>query len=131
MNLSYSKKRIKTALFSLVLASGVAFILGSSDLKRPNESTKTQESVENYEAKEDDFSLKKEEKIAQDQVIGDFIIKEYNGSVAVFENGKTLPFKTTETMVDDLPATDRELLKKGIIVGSKEELSRVLEDYCS
>lgn len=131
MNLPYGKKTIKMATFFIILASGISFILGSSDLRGQNELTKVQENVQNYEIQKDKFSFKNEEKTDENQIMGNFTIKEYNGNVAVFESGKVLPIETTETMVDDLPAADRELLKKGIIVSSKKELSRILEDYCS
>lgn len=131
MSLPYGKKTIKMATFFIILASGISFILGSSDLRGQNELTKVQENVQNYEIQKDKFSFKNEEKTDENQIMGNFTIKEYNGNVAVFESGKVLPIETTETMVDDLPAADRELLKKGIIVSSKKELSRILEDYCS
>lgn len=131
MNLSYNKKIIKTVACSILLASGASLIFCGLDLKNKNESAEPIKSVENYKEPKYDFSPKKEEKITQNEEMSDFIIKEYNGSVAVFESGKNLPFKTTETPVSDLPATDKELLKKGINVSGEEELSRILEDYCS
>lgn len=131
MNLSYNKKIIKIAVLSTVLAIGVSLIFCGINLKNKSDLTQAKENVENYVVPKDYFDTNKEEKITQNKETKDFIIKEYNGSVAVFENGQDLPFKTTETMVADLPTADRELLKKGIGVGSPEELSRILEDYCS
>ncbi len=131
MNLSYNKKIIKTAVLSTVLVLGVSLVFCGLNLKNKNDLAQAKESVESYVAPKDCFDTAKEEKITQNKKTEDFIIKEYNGSVAVFKNGKDLPFKTTETMVADLPTADRELLKKGINVASTEELSRILEDYCS
>lgn len=131
MNLPYNKKIIKMGSMLILFVSGITFIVGSGNLRNKNEPIKAQENVETCEVPKDIFSAKKEEKLKQTQNTSDFIIKEYNGSVAVFESGKNSPFKTTETMVSDLPTADRELLKKGISVGSREELSRILEDYCS
>ncbi len=131
MNLSYNKKIIKTAAASVVFILGASLIFCGLNLKNENESTQSRENVASHVVPKDYFDTAKEEKNTQNKETEDFIIKEYNGSVAVFENGKNLPFKTTETMVADLPTADRELLKKGINVGSPEELSRILEDYCS
>ena len=60
-----------------------------------------------------------------------YVIKEYNGKVAVFESGSQKPFRATCTDVSDLPIADREILKSGIRVNNQDELNSVLEDYCS
>ena len=60
-----------------------------------------------------------------------YIIKEYKGNIAVFENGEKMPFRTTCITVSELPEADRNLLKKGICASSREEMNAILEDYCS
>lgn len=60
-----------------------------------------------------------------------YIVKEYNGKVAVFEKGKEKPFKITEVNTSDLPQADREILKSGIETDSQKKLTTILEDYCS
>ena len=60
-----------------------------------------------------------------------FVFSEYQGNIAVFEKDNPLPVKITDVQIVDLPREDRELLKKGIKVNTKEELSNILEDYCS
>jgi hypothetical protein len=60
-----------------------------------------------------------------------YIVKEYNGKIAVFEEGKNKPFKVTDSSVSDLPEYDRKLLEEGIKATTKQELQRILEDYCS
>lgn len=60
-----------------------------------------------------------------------YVIKNFNGSVAVFEEGNDKPFKITGVSVNTLPYADQEVLKNGIIVNSQSELTRLLEDYCS
>lgn len=61
----------------------------------------------------------------------EYLIKEYNGNIAVFENGEKAPFRTTCINVSELPEADRNLLKKGICASSREEMDAILEDYCS
>ncbi len=60
-----------------------------------------------------------------------FVVSEYQGNIAVFEKDNPSPVKITDVQIVDLPREDRELLKKGIKVNTKEELSNILEDYCS
>lgn len=60
-----------------------------------------------------------------------FVVSEYQGNIAIFEKNKPSPIKVTDVQIIDLPKQDRELLKKGIQVNTKEELSNILEDYCS
>lgn len=62
---------------------------------------------------------------------GDYELKEYEGTIAIFKAGKNSPLKTTSIAVNDLPKTDREMLKTGIKASSEEELNILLEDYCS
>ena len=58
-------------------------------------------------------------------------IREYEGNIAIFKPGTQMPYKTTSISVNDLPQKDREILKTGIEASSEEELSAILEDYCS
>lgn len=59
-----------------------------------------------------------------------YTVKEYNGKIAVFENGNTEPLKVMESpYIRDLPKTDQEILSQGIIVYDKTELNKILEDY--
>ncbi len=60
-----------------------------------------------------------------------YLIKEWCGNIAVFEEGNDKPFRTTTVALDELPPADRDLLTKGISASSQEELSVILEDYCS
>lgn len=60
-----------------------------------------------------------------------FVVSEYQGNIAVFEKDNPSPVKITDVQIVDLPREDRELLKKGIKANTKEELSNILEDYCS
>lgn len=60
-----------------------------------------------------------------------YIIKEYNGMVACFEEESDEPFLITETKVIDLPPIDRKMLADGVEVVGAKAFSRVLEDYRS
>lgn len=60
-----------------------------------------------------------------------YIVKDYNGNIAVFESDKDAPFRITEVRVSELPSADKALLEKGIQASTQEELNRILEDYCS
>ncbi len=60
-----------------------------------------------------------------------YIVKDFNGNIAVFENGSNTPFKVTEVCTNTLPKVDQERLAEGIIVHSQTELNTLLEDLCS
>lgn len=60
-----------------------------------------------------------------------YVVKDYNGNIAVYESGRSEPFRVTETLVKDLPYADKELLEFGIEANNIEELNIILEDYCS
>ncbi|HHZ05337.1 MAG TPA: hypothetical protein GX401_00900 [Clostridiales bacterium] len=60
-----------------------------------------------------------------------YIVKDYNGKVAVFREGETTPVSTTEKSVLDLPQRDREDLTAGVEVTGEEKLRKLIEDYCS
>ncbi len=58
-----------------------------------------------------------------------YIIKNYEGKVACFEEDSSSPFMITETYVINLPPLDRKMLETGIKVTGARKLSRALEDY--
>ena len=60
---------------------------------------------------------------------GVWVVREYEGAVAVFKGGK--PVLITDTLVSQLPKADRNRLSEGIDVNSEEELKRILDDLCS
>ena len=60
-----------------------------------------------------------------------YVVKNFNGNIAVFEEGAAEPFKITDVPINTLPYNDQNNLEKGIIVSSKEELNSLLEDLCS
>lgn len=58
-----------------------------------------------------------------------YVVKEMEGKIAVFENGKNSPIETLEKEVEYLPEYDKKILKDGIYVENPQELNKVLEDY--
>ena len=60
-----------------------------------------------------------------------YVVKSFNGNIAVFDGVHDTPFRIMDVPVNSLPYTDQEILKKGIAVSSKTELTKILEDYCS
>ncbi|MBQ3550752.1 MAG: hypothetical protein IJA41_07200 [Clostridia bacterium] len=59
-----------------------------------------------------------------------YLIKEYNGKIAVFSKEGTSPLYTFESpYVRDLPEYDRKLLKEGIFADSNAKLLEILQDY--
>lgn len=60
-----------------------------------------------------------------------YIVKDFNGNIAVFEENSSNPFKITEVCTNTLPKVDQERLIEGIIVNSQVELNTLLEDLCS
>ena len=63
---------------------------------------------------------------------GDFVLREYNGYVAVFGHGfEDIPMTVTNIEVYSLPSADREQLSEGIAVVNQEKLVMLLEDFNS
>lgn len=58
-----------------------------------------------------------------------YIIKEYGGKVAVFNNTDEDPLAVYEVYVHLLPENDIELLRKGIAVDDDYTLQKTLEDF--
>ena len=60
-----------------------------------------------------------------------YILKEYNGKIAVYSSNSKKPIEITNASTAKLPKSDQEALKDGIKAESKKELNRLLEDFCS
>lgn len=59
-----------------------------------------------------------------------FVLGEYEGRLAIFGQSKE-PISVTEIELDGLRAADREMVRKGIPVTTREELVSLLEDLGS
>lgn len=57
-----------------------------------------------------------------------FVLREYNGRVALLEEGVDEPLAVYKTTIDSLYPADAELLRKGIRLQNRAELSRLIED---
>lgn len=60
-----------------------------------------------------------------------YIIKDYKGNIAVFENGENKPFRVTDIEVKNLPEADQKELKSGVEAPDNGKLQTLLEDYLS
>ncbi|MBQ7726199.1 MAG: hypothetical protein IJT66_03550 [Clostridia bacterium] len=57
-----------------------------------------------------------------------WILRSYGNGVALY-NGENIAAVYGNIVLDDLPAEDADLLKKGIAFPSREEAERAVEDY--
>ena len=60
-----------------------------------------------------------------------YLMKVSNGNIVVLDNSSGKIITKTDTQISVLPKGDQDMLKKGIKVKSKNELRRLLEDFCS
>ncbi len=60
---------------------------------------------------------------------GKYIIRDYQGRVAVFRYGEDEPEEVFEVFTSSLPESECERISKGITVKSDEELQSLIEDY--
>ena len=60
-----------------------------------------------------------------------YILREWEGYIAVFIEGESEPQIVLEQQVRFLPDIDRMHLQKGISVSSRAELTALIEDYIS
>ena len=58
-----------------------------------------------------------------------YVVKEYGGKIAVFNQGEDSPLAVYEVYVHLLPENDIELLRKGIPVDDDYALQKTLEDF--
>ncbi len=69
-----------------------------------------------------------EETDVPSQEIKYFTVKSYGEKIAIFNEDETL-IKVIEVYTKTLPKADRDLLEKGIVVFSDQELRSIIEDY--
>ena len=60
-----------------------------------------------------------------------FIVKEYEGKIAVFKNDDSKPTTVYESYISLLPESDRIRLQNGITVDNTNDLQKIIEDYTS
>ena len=59
-----------------------------------------------------------------------YLVKDVNGKINVFESGREEPIDVLERQTNILPEYDQKLLKEGIYLENIEQLDKILEDYC-
>lgn len=57
-----------------------------------------------------------------------FVLREYNGHIALLEEGVDEPLAVYKTTIDSLYPADAKLLKEGIRLCDRAELMRLIED---
>lgn len=57
-----------------------------------------------------------------------FVLGEYDGRIALLEEGNEQPLAIYETPISSFYPTDAELLKNGIRIENPAELTRLIED---
>lgn len=58
-----------------------------------------------------------------------YLIKEYEGNVAIFKNGSDLPSQVLDCKIKNLPPDAKEALATGIKVSTDDELQKYIEVY--
>jgi len=62
---------------------------------------------------------------------GKFVLKDYNGRLALFEFGGAEPIEVYDVYTSSLPGEESARMASGILARDEEELLRILEDYIS
>ncbi len=60
-----------------------------------------------------------------------YLLKEYDGKLAVFLNGEETPFRLLDGSTAFLPENDKEALEEGIFIPDEESLKKRIEDFTS
>ncbi len=59
-----------------------------------------------------------------------YILKDYNGRIALFEKGSTEPIEVYDIFTQSLPEKDIKIIKDGITV-NQADIQLILEEYLS
>lgn len=65
-----------------------------------------------------------------DEIVSETVqyeVKSYNGKIGIFKNNSLV--YTLDTYVFTLPESDKELLKRGIILTNIDDLKKLIEEY--
>lgn len=60
-----------------------------------------------------------------------YTITDYNGKIALFKRGYSMPVEIFDVNTNSLPQSDRELILVGVTAYSDEEAQKLVEDYTS
>ena len=61
----------------------------------------------------------------------EYVLKDYDGRLAVFKTGQEEPELVFDVFVSTLPEYDQTALQSGVAAKDLEELNRLIEDYIS
>lgn len=60
-----------------------------------------------------------------------YTLRDYNGKLALFIGDEDIPSEVYDVMTKSFGEEDREMLRRGIIVDTEEEMRGLVEDYTS
>ena len=66
-----------------------------------------------------------------EKTVQKYILKDYNGRIAVFYDGSEIPNEIFEIYTRTLPQEDAEKIEKGIEIDGISDLTDILTDYTS
>ncbi len=75
------------------------------------------------------FLAKTKDGLSKNDTNEEYILKEYNGKIAVFSGHDTKPIEVFEVEYSMLPYGDRKELSKGIRADSLKKIYQIAEDY--
>jgi hypothetical protein len=84
--------------------------------------------IKNYESGN---NMHTTEPTASAKNLDEYVLKEYNGSIAVFYSGSKSPIEVFDVDVFSLPEEDQQMLSQGITAATAQELQSLIEDYTS
>ena len=58
-----------------------------------------------------------------------YLLKDFNGMLAVYERDKKSPIEVLDVRISSLPERDAEKIKKGIFANTLNEIYSIIEDY--
>ena len=61
----------------------------------------------------------------------EYVLKDYNGHIAVFYSNKDTPYEEFDIPTDTFSEYDKNMLKQGIKADTQEEIRQLIEDYTS
>ena len=61
----------------------------------------------------------------------EYLLKEYEGRLAVYKKNSTEPDMVFDLLIKMLPEYDRSMLQRGIYMETYEDAQRMVEDYTS
>jgi hypothetical protein len=95
-----------------------------------NQNYSTANSAASQENTENPLSAPEEmEDVSREGTDVRYVVRSYEGKIAVFSNQQSSPVDMLDVTVDSLPEADQAALSEGIAAESKEALRRILEDY--